>query len=278
MERRDLEKHIVEKQSVLCVGLDPDWERLPRALRQTQDPQFQFCRAIIDATHEHAVAYKPNLAFFEARGAKGMQSLEKVAAYLKQNYPQHLAIADAKRGDIGNTARQYAQAFFGQMNFDAITIAPYMGEDSVTPFLEQPGKWAILLALTSNPGAEDFQLLPLATVNSSPEQALFQRVLERSQEWDHSQRLMYVVGATRPDYLRKVRASVPDAFLLVPGVGAQGGSVAEVLKHGWGSAGPGLLINVSRSILFASSGGDFATAARDAAAALHYEMRLVLAK
>jgi orotidine-5'-phosphate decarboxylase len=278
MDRKALEKHIAEKQSVLCVGLDPDLGRLPKALRQTQDPQFQFCRAIIDATHEHAVAYKPNLAFFEAQGAKGMQSLEKVADYLHQNYPHHFTIADAKRGDIGNTAHQYAQAFFERMGFDALTIAPYMGGDSVIPFLERPGKWGVLLALTSNPGAEDFQLLPLSMSEGVPGEALYQRVLERAQEWGHSGNLMFVVGATRPDFLRKVRAIAPDNFLLVPGVGAQGGSVAQVLQHGWGSDGPELLINASRSILFASSGGDFASAAKEAAASLHQEMQQALPK
>lgn len=271
LSRRELEEHIQSKKSVLCVGLDPQWERIPQVLRQTQDPLYQFCRAIIDATHTHAVAFKPNLAFFEARGVQGWESLRKVILYLREHYPQHFTIADAKRGDIGNTARQYAQAFFQELGFDSLTVAPYMGSDSVEPFLES-GHWAILLALTSNQGAEDFQLVDLQSPQTERKEKLYQHVLTLSQRWGTADQLMYVVGATRPDQLRKIRSIVPQHFLLVPGVGAQGGSVEDVLRHGWGASSPSLLINASRSIIFASSGADFAEAAQREAQRLQEKM------
>lgn len=267
------------KRSFLCVGLDPDPARLPVCLSDEADPVLAFNRAIIAATEDLCVAYKPNTAFYEAQGAAGWRTLEATAQAIP---PGCLRIADAKRGDIGNTSAAYARAFFDALPFDAVTVVPYMGQDSVTPFLtNRPGKWAILLALTSNPGADDFQTLGLFEESEFlrerqieggyPPERLFERVLTRSQTWPHADQLMYVVGATRAEMLTRVRQLVPDAWLLVPGVGAQGGSLAEVARRGL-NAQVGLLVNSSREILYASSGSDFAEAARAVAQRMQQEM------
>lgn len=256
---------IRRKKSLLCVGLDTDLDKIPKHLRGEADPVFAFNKAIIDATHPYAVAYKPNTAFYEALGAGGWQSLKSTVSYLKTRHPDIFTIADAKRGDIGNTATMYAKAFFEDLGFDAVTVAPYMGEDSVSPFLEFEGKCAILLALTSNGGAFDFQ------TKSLDGQPLYRRVIETSQTWGNSHRLMYVVGATKASYFKEIRKIAPDAFILVPGVGAQGGDVKEVCRYGL-NAQYGLLINASRSILYASSGLDFPEKAAQEAAGLREEM------
>jgi orotidine-5'-phosphate decarboxylase len=248
-------QQIRNKNSFLCVGLDVDLEKIPPHLLQVEDPMFAFAKAIIDATHDLCVAYKPNTAFFEAYGVQGWRSLEKVIKYLNENYPNHFTIADAKRGDIGNTSTRYAKAFFEDLNFDSVTIAPYMGKDSVEPFLEFEDKYAILLALTSNAGAFDFQT---KEVEGLP---LYQQVLKTASQYKNSNRLMYVVGATKAEYLKEIRQIVPDSFLLVPGVGAQGGSLEEVYKYGANDQ-IGLLVNSSRGIIYASQGEDFAEAAR----------------
>jgi orotidine-5'-phosphate decarboxylase len=258
-------QQIKTKKSFLCVGLDIDLEKIPPHLRQDEDPMFAFAKAIIDATHDLCVAYKPNTAFFEAYGVQGWQSLEKVINYLNKNYPDHFTIADAKRGDIGNTSTRYAKAFFEDLNFDSVTIAPYMGKDSVEPFLAFEGKFAILLALTSNEGAFDFQT---QTVDGKP---LYQQVLKTASLYKNSDRLMYVVGATKAEYLKEIRQIVPNAFLLVPGVGAQGGSLEEVYKYGANDQ-VGLLVNSSRGIIYASQGTDFAQAAREKAMELRDQM------
>lgn len=267
MNRASLIAQIKEKKNFLCIGLDSDWEKLPKHILETEDPIFEFNKAIINATHDCCVAYKPNTAFYENRGSKGWQSLEKTIHYLNVNYPNHFTIADAKRGDIGNTSRLYAKAFFESMNFDSVTVAPYMGEDSITPFLTYPGKWAIVLALTSNKGAEDFQLLQL----KESKHQLFEQTLIKCKQWGTQDNMMFVVGATRPSMLAEIRKLVPDHFLLVPGVGAQGGSLDEVVKYGR-NADIGLLVNASRSILFAGSEADFADHARLEALKLHQEM------
>uniref|UniRef100_UPI003F69C665 orotidine-5'-phosphate decarboxylase n=1 Tax=Nonlabens sp. TaxID=1888209 RepID=UPI003F69C665 len=251
--------------SFLCVGLDVDLEKIPAHLLQEDDPIFAFAKAIIDATHDLCVAYKPNTAFFEAYGVKGWMALEKTIKYLNQNYPDHFTIADAKRGDIGNTSTRYAKAFFEDLNFDSVTIAPYMGKDSVEPFLAFEDKFAILLALTSNTGAYDFQT---KTVAGKP---LYQEVLKTASQYENSDRLMYVVGATKAEYLADIRKIVPDSFLLVPGVGAQGGSLEDVVKYGKNS-NVGLLVNSSRGIIYASNGSDFAEAARAKAKSLQEQM------
>ncbi|MGB3592314.1 MAG: orotidine-5'-phosphate decarboxylase [Nonlabens sp.] len=256
---------IKEKQSFLCVGLDIDLEKVPPFILQEKDPLFAFARTIIDATHDLCVAYKPNTAFFEAYGSKGWQSLERIMEYLNTNYPDHFTIADAKRGDIGNTSTRYAKAFFKEMNFDSVTIAPYMGKDSIEPFLKFDDKFAILLALTSNDGAGDFQT---QEVKGSK---LYEQVLKTTQSYSNSDRLMYVVGATKAESFETIRKIVPDAFLLVPGVGAQGGSLQEVVKYGMNDR-VGLLVNSSRGILYASSGRNFAQAARKEAQRLQQEM------
>ncbi len=255
MSRDELFQAILRKRSFLCIGLDPDPDRLPPHLLQDDDPFFAFNRALIDATHDLCVAYKPNLAFYEARGAAGWQALEKTIRYIRSK-GDHLVIADAKRGDIGNTARHYARAFFQTLGADALTVAPYMGRDSVLPFLEFPGKWVVLLALTSNPGSADFQLLP--TEGSAP---LFERVLRTAATWGDPDHLMFVVGATHPEHFARIRALVPEHFLLVPGIGAQGGDLEAVCRHGFNDR-CGLLVNVSRSILYASPNEDFPEAAR----------------
>lgn len=266
MNKTQLLQQIHQKKSMLCVGLDTDPKKIPSHLRDAEDPVFEFNKAIIDATHEYAVAYKPNLAFYEAQGLGGWQSLQRTMLYLNEAYPDVFTIADAKRGDIGNTATQYAKAFFEQLNFDSITVAPYMGEDSVSPFLQFSGKWAILLALTSNPGGNDFQ-----TIASEDGEMLFEQVLKKSSRWGTPENLMYVVGATRADYLQRIRKIIPDNFLLVPGVGAQGGDLREVVAHGMGNA-PNLLINSSRGIIYASDGESFADAAAEQAKKLQKSM------
>jgi orotidine-5'-phosphate decarboxylase len=266
MIRRELVEQIKKKKSFLCIGLDPDLSKLPKHLLSESDPIFSFNKAIIDATHSYCVSYKPNSAFYEAHGLKGMQSLAKTIDYIKTQYPHHFIIADAKRGDIGNTSAMYAKAFFEEMKADAITVAPYMGSDSVKPFLSHAGKWVILLALTSNEGAFDFQTKELAG-----DKKLFERVLETSKQWGTADTMMYVIGATKAEWLTDVRKIVPDHFLLIPGVGAQGGSLAEVCKYGL-NKDIGLLVNSSRQIIYASSGTDFATKAAEEAKKLQAEM------
>ncbi|MBC7861381.1 MAG: orotidine-5'-phosphate decarboxylase [Bacteroidia bacterium] len=271
MNRQELISEIRKKKSFLCVGLDPDLEKIPAHLKSSDDPIFEFNKAIIDATHEFCVAYKPNSAFYEAHGLKGWASLEKTISYLNKNYPDHFTIADAKRGDIGNTSSMYAKAFLQQMNFDSITVAPYMGSDSVKPFLEIKNKWVILLALTSNSGALDFQTEELK--NSADK--LFERVLRKSLEWGTEENMMYVVGATKAEMLKEIRKIIPAHFLLVPGVGAQGGSLEEVCKYGM-NTDIGLLVNASRSILYAGNGTDFAEKAKEEAYTLQQEMKSYL--
>ena len=269
MTLQKLTQQIQKKKSFLCVGLDIDLEKIPAHLLQEEDPIFAFAKAIIDATHDLCVAYKPNTAFFEAYGVKGWQALEKTINYLNENYPDHFTIADAKRGDIGNTSTRYAKAFYEDLNFDSVTIAPYMGKDSVEPFLAFEDKFAILLALTSNAGSADFQT---KSVDGKP---LYQEVLKTASQYQNSERLMYVVGATKAEYLSDIRAIVPDAFLLVPGVGAQGGSLSEVVKYGKNDQ-VGLLVNSSRGIIYASVESDFAQAARAKALELQQEMAALL--
>jgi len=268
MTQQQLTQAIHDKSSFLCIGLDVDLDKIPPHLQEAEDPIFAFNKAIIDATHHLAVAYKPNTAFYESYGTKGWQALEKTIDYLNTYYPEVFTIADAKRGDIGNTSTRYAKAFFEQMGFDALTIAPYMGRDSVEPFLAFDKKFVILLALTSNPGAFDFQV-------SDSEQDLFEQVLRTAQTYENHQRLMFVVGATKTEYLSRVRAIVPESFLLVPGVGAQGGSLKEVCDHALNDQ-VGLLVNSSRAIIYASKGEDFAQAAAAEALKLQQQMRTIL--
>ncbi len=267
MTRAELFSQIQQKSSFLCVGLDPDLAKIPTHLLSEPDPIFSFCKAIIEETADFAVAYKPNIAFFEALGPKGWESLQKVVEFIPRDI---FTIADAKRGDIGNTSRLYAKAFFEQMNFDSITVAPYMGKDSVTPFLEFENKWVILLALTSNVGSMDFQL-----IEDNSGKPLYQSVMEKSQEWGSSDNLMFVVGATRGELIGEVRKLAPDHFFLVPGVGAQGGSLSEVAKYGMNST-CGLLVNSSRGIIYASAEKDFAKVARKEAHILQEEMKGLL--
>ena len=262
-------KEIKRKQSFLCIGLDVDLSKISTHLLELSSPIFEFNKAIIDATHEFCVAYKPNIAFYEAYGQKGWEALGKTINYLNTQYPEIFTIADAKRGDIGNSSRMYAKAFFEDLGFDSVTVAPYMGRDSVEPFLEFKDKHSILLALTSNRGACDFQTL------ESKEVSLFETVIKTSKNWKNSQQLMYVVGATKAEYFKKIRQLLPNSFLLVPGVGAQGGSLEEVCKYGL-NAEVGLLVNSSRSILYASNGLDFAEKAADTAKALQQKMRTFL--
>jgi orotidine-5'-phosphate decarboxylase len=270
MEIRKLVEQIKLKKSFLCVGLDTDITRIPEQLRKHHNPIFEFNRQIIDATAKYCVAYKPNIAFYEAHGIKGWEALSHTIAYLNDNYPEIFTIADAKRGDIGNTAKKYAQAFFEDLKFDAITVAPYMGKDSVEPFLAFENKHSILLALTSNEGAYDFQTRTLEN-----EQALYQKVLTTAKSWKNSKNLMYVVGATKPEYFKSIRKIVPESFLLVPGIGAQGGSLAEVCKYGLNKQ-CGLLVNSSRGIIYASSSEDFAGAAAIKAKDIQQEMAYYL--
>lgn len=257
------------KKSFLCVGLDVDLNKIPKHLLELEDPIFEFNKAIIDATHDLAVSYKPNTAFYEAYGIKGWISLQKTITYINENHPEIFTIADAKRGDIGNTSSMYAKAFFEDLNFDSVTVAPYMGKDSVEPFLAFENKHTILLALTSNEGAFDFQTLNVG------ENELYKQVLETSKTWKNAKNLMYVVGATKAEYFREIRKIVPDSFLLVPGVGAQGGSLSEVCKYGMND-NVGLLINSSRAIIYASTGTDFAEKAREEALKMQEEMEEIL--
>ncbi|SDQ55610.1 orotidine-5'-phosphate decarboxylase [Flagellimonas zhangzhouensis] len=271
MKNEYLISQIHKKKSFLCVGLDTDLEKIPSHLLQEEDPIFAFNKAIIDATHEYCVAYKPNIAFYEAYGLDGWKSLERTMAYLNENHPEIFTIADAKRGDIGNTSTRYAKAFFETLNFDSITIAPYMGKDSVEPFLEFEDKHTILLALTSNQGAFDFQTKKIEG------HELYKEVLSVSKTYKGSERLMYVVGATKATYLKDIRELIPESFLLVPGVGAQGGSLEEVCKYGI-TKDVGLLVNSSRGILYASTDMDFAEVAGNKAKEIQQQMAAELAK
>ncbi|KAB7531382.1 orotidine-5'-phosphate decarboxylase [Flagellimonas olearia] len=271
MKIEQLVSQIHQKKSFLCVGLDTDLEKIPQHLLQEEDPIFAFNKAIIEATHEYCVAYKPNIAFYEAYGIQGWKSLERTMDYLNKNHPEIFTIADAKRGDIGNTSTRYAKAFFETLNFDSVTIAPYMGRDSVEPFLDFEDKHVILLALTSNQGAFDFQTKKIG------DEELYKEVLKTSKTYKNSERLMYVVGATKATYLEEIRQIVPESFLLVPGVGAQGGSLQEVCQYGM-TQNVGLLVNSSRGILYASQGLDFADAAADKAKAIQMDMAVELEK
>lgn len=266
MTRQELIQNIKTKRSFLCVGLDTDLKKVPSHLLNEDDPIFAFNKAIIDATAQYCVAYKPNLAFYEAFGVKGLMAFEKTVKYIQENYPDQFIIADAKRGDIGNTSAMYARTFFEEYNLDSVTVAPYMGEDSVTPFLGYDGKWVILLALTSNKGSHDFQL-----TESVDGEKLFQKVLRKSQEWAGNDQMMYVVGATQGQAFEEIRKIVPNHFLLVPGVGAQGGSLSEVCKYGM-TQECCLLVNSSRAIIYADNTENFAQAAAEAAQAVQQEM------
>ena len=266
MTREELIKQIRTKQSFLCVGLDTDIKKIPQHLLQADDPIFEFNKAIIDATAPYSVAYKPNLAFYESLGVKGVLAFERTVAYLIENYPEQFIIADAKRGDIGNTSQMYARTFFETYNLDALTVAPYMGEDSVTPFLAYEGKWVILLALTSNKGSHDFQLMEDAQGTR-----LFEHVLTKSQTWGNADNMMYVVGATQGEAFKDIRRHAPNHFLLVPGIGAQGGSLHDVCQYGM-NKDCGLLVNSSRGIIYASNGVDFAQVAADKAREVQEEM------
>ncbi len=271
MTTQDLIAQIRKKKSFLCIGLDPDLEKIPTYLLSENDPIFSFNKAIIDATHQFAVAYKPNTAFYEAGGIKGWKSLSRTIDYLNSNYPEIFTIADAKRGDIGNTSSMYAKAFLQEMGFDSITVAPYMGKDSVEPFLQFRDKHAILLALTSNEGAFDFQ----TTLETGGAQ-LYKKVLEVSRTWENAERLMYVVGATKAEFLAEIRKIIPESFLLVPGVGAQGGSLEDVCKYGM-TKDIGLLVNSSRGIIYASETSNFAEIAGAKAEVLQREMAVQIA-
>lgn len=269
MRTEELISEIKKKKSFLCIGLDVDLEKIPKSLLKEEDPIFSFNKAIIDATHQYAVAYKPNTAFYEAYGIKGWKSLAKTIKYLNEKYPEIFTIADAKRGDIGNTSSRYAKAFFEDLGFDAVTVAPYMGKDSVEPFLAFENKHTILLALTSNEGAFDFQTKKIEG------EEIYKHVLQTSKSWKNSQNLMYVIGATKAEYLAEVRKLVPNSFLLVPGVGAQGGSLHEVCKYGM-TEDIGLLVNSSRGIIYASNGDDFAEAAAREANKMQVSMNAIL--
>lgn len=269
MTTQQLVQEIHKKKSFLCIGLDVDLAKIPKHLLELDDPIFQFNKAIIDATHDLCVSYKPNIAFYEAHGLKGWKSLQKTINYLNEKYPDIFTVADAKRGDIGNTSTMYAKAFFEDLNFDSVTVAPYMGKDSVEPFLEFENKHAILLALTSNDGAFDFQ-----TKNVEGKE-LYKVVLETSKIWKNAQKLMYVVGATKADYFTEIRKIIPDSFILVPGLGAQGGNLQDVCKYGM-NENIGLLINSSRGIIYASNEKDFAQKAREEALKIQQEMEVIL--
>ena len=270
MNRQELIEQIRQKKSFLCVGLDTDIKKIPEHLLADEDPIFAFNKAIIDATAPYCVAYKPNLAFYESNGVKGWISFEKTIDYLNKNYPDHFIIADAKRGDIGNTSAMYARTFFEEMDIDSLTVAPYMGEDSVSPFLAYEGKWVILLALTSNTGSHDFQL------TEDPEgERLFEKVLRKSQQWGDKDNMMYVVGATQGRMFEDIRKIVPDHFLLVPGVGAQGGSLEEVCKYGM-NADCGLIVNSSRAIIYADKTERFAEVAAEEAKKVQQQMETLL--
>ena len=262
-------EQIKKKKSFLCVGLDSDIAKIPQHLLKAEDPVYEFNKAIIDATAAYTIAYKPNIAFYESRGVEGWKSLEKTVEYIRTNYPEVFTIADAKRGDIGNTSQMYAKAFLETLNFDSITVAPYMGEDSVTPFIKYEGKWVILLALTSNKGAFDFQFM------EENGEKLYERVLKVSQQWGDKDNMMYVVGATKAEMLGGIRKIVPDHFLLVPGVGAQGGSLEEVAEYGMNSH-CGLIVNSSRGIIFADTTENFAVRAGEEAHKLQQDMKRLL--
>lgn len=281
MTTQQLIDQIKIKKSFLCVGLDVDLNKIPKHLLELEDPIFEFNKAIIDATHDLTVSYKPNTAFYEAYGIKGWISLQKTINYINENHPEIFTIADAKRGDIGNTSSMYAKAFFEDLNFDSVTVAPYMGKDSVEPFLAFENKHTILLALTSNEGAFDFQTLNVGGTRGEAERSgakeLYKQVLETSKTWKNSENLMYVVGATKAEYFTEIRKIVPDSFLLVPGVGAQGGNLQEVCKYGM-NTNVGLLINSSRAIIYASNGIDFAEKAREEALKMQQEMETILKK
>lgn len=266
MTRKELIASIQRKRSFLCVGLDTDLKKVPAHLLQEEDPVFAFNKAIIDATAPYCVAYKPNLAFYESMGVKGWIAFEKTVAYLRENYPDQFIIADAKRGDIGNTSAMYARTFFEEMDLDAVTVAPYMGEDSVTPFLGYEGKWVILLALTSNKGSHDFQL-----TEDAQGEKLFEKVLRKSQEWAGNDQMMYVVGATQGKAFEDIRRIAPNHFLLVPGIGAQGGSLEEVCKYGMTSE-CGLIVNSSRAIIYADATESFAQVAGEKAREVQAQM------
>ncbi|HEX2933966.1 MAG TPA: orotidine-5'-phosphate decarboxylase [Bacteroidales bacterium] len=271
MTANQLYHQIKEKKSFLCVGLDTDLNKIPRMLLDFEYPIFEFNKQIVDATADFTIAYKPNLAFYEMHGAAGWISLEMTVNYIREKYPEIFIIADAKRGDIGNTSGMYAKAFFEKMDFDAITVSPYMGSDSVMPFLEYKNKWVIILALTSNQGAEDFQY----TKGKSADKVLYEQVLQTSSIWGTTNNIMYVVGATKAEMLAKIRTIVPDHFLLVPGVGAQGGSLKDVAKYGFNSK-CGLIVNSSRAIIYADCTNDFAKVAREKAQEMQEEMEELL--
>ena len=271
MTTEQLFLQICKKKSFLCIGLDTDMQKIPKVLLEKEYPVFEFNRRIIDATVEHAVAYKPNLAFYEFLGATGWICLEMTVNYIREHYPDIFIIADAKRGDIGNTATMYAKTFFEGFDFDAVTISPYMGQDSVAPFLSYLNKWAILLALTSNPGADDFQNLK----EKESDRPLYEQVIQKSSQWGTEENTMYVVGATRAEMLEKVRKIVPRHFLLIPGVGAQGGSLSDVAKYGMNSK-CGLLVNSSRNIIYADGTSEFDFVAREKAIEIQQEMELLL--
>lgn len=272
MTKQELTNQILTKQTFLCVGLDTDIKKIPKHLLDSNDPVYEFNKAIIDATAKYCVAYKPNLAFYEALGLEGWLAFEKTVAYIKQRYPKMFLIADAKRGDIGNTSEMYARSFFDKLNMDAITVAPYMGKDSVQPFLLHKNKWVILLALTSNDGSKDFQ-----QIKDENGIHLFEKVLRTSQEWATEEQMMFVVGATQEKLFGKVREIAPNHFLLVPGLGAQGGSLEEVCKVGMNSS-CGLLVNSSRAIIYADNTEDFATIAGKEAQKVQIEMAGMLKK
>ena len=272
MNREELVKEIFKKKSFLCIGLDTDIQKIPECVKSEVDPIFSFNKAIIDATAPYCVAYKPNLAFYECYGLQGMAVFEKTISYIKKSYPEHFIIADAKRGDIGNTSAMYAKTFFDEYQVDALTVAPYMGEDSISPFLDYSGKWVIVLALTSNKGSHDFQL-----TEDAQGQKLFEKVIIKTQQWSATENMMYVVGATQGEMFKDIRKVAPRHFLLVPGVGAQGGSLQEVCKYGM-IKDCGLLINSSRSIIYAGHGKDFAEAAAEKAGDLQQQMAEELSK
>lgn len=273
MNYQDIVNNIKKKKSFLCVGLDSDLNKLPEHLKNSENAVFEFNKLIIDATKDYTVAYKPNWAFYESSGIKGLQNLEMTVNYLKENYPDIFIIADAKRGDIGNTSAMYAKAVFEEQKFDAVTVAPYMGEDSVGPFIEYKDKWVILLALTSNKGAFDFQYMKDVETGK----CLYEQVLETSQKWADKNQMMYVVGATKADQLENVRKFVPEHFLLVPGVGAQGGSLEEVAKYGM-NKNCGLLVNSSRGIIFADKSESFAKVAGEKAREMQQQMSELMDK
>lgn len=270
MNAEEIFRNIKRKKSFLCVGLDTDYKKIPRLLLHKEYPVFEFNKRIIDATHKFAVAYKPNLAFYEMLGAAGHMSLEMTVSYIRENYPDLFIIADAKRGDIGNTSLMYAHAFFKTLDFDAITLSPYMGYDSISPFLEAGGKWVILLALTSNEGSKDFQQLQLKDGKQ-----LFEKVISTSSEWGNVNNTMYVIGATKAEALHRIRKLIPEHFLLVPGVGSQGGSLEEVAQYGMNDR-CGLLVNASRSIIYADVTNKFEDAAREEASRLQAQMEKIL--